>query len=315
MVKIAVAGGTGQVAREIIDALVAVKKHDITILSRNASAVESAYGVTLRTVNYDDKTGLVEVLRGIHTVLSFTQLVSDPENKSQKNLIDASIIAGVKRFAPSEWGSTEIEDIPFWASKGEIREYLRKVNEKEKVLEYCLFQPGLFLNYLASPYRTAEHVAPLNTMFDFEKRRAIVVEGYDFIMTFTTAQDLAKVVTGAVDYDGEWPVIGGISGNRVTVSQILQIGERVRGLPFVTNTVKLEDLEAGNLKTSWTLETKHPSVSEEQAADALKSVLIGALLSGAKGAWDVSDEFNRILPDYKFTQIEEFLANVWEDKP
>lgn len=79
--------------------------------------------------------------------------------------------------------------------------------------------------------------------------------------------------------------------------------------------MKLKDLEAGNLKTSWTLETKHPSISEEQAADALKSVLIGMLLSGAKGAWDVSDEFNRILPDYKFTQIEEFLAGVWEDNP
>lgn len=68
-------------------------------------------------------------------------------------------------------------------------------------------------------------------MFDFEKRRAIVVEGYDFVMTFTTAQDLANVVAKAVDYDGEWPVVGGISANRVTVSQILQIGERVRGMP------------------------------------------------------------------------------------
>lgn len=67
-------------------------------------------------------------------------------------------------------------------------------------------------------------------MFDFEKRRAIVVEGHDFVMTFTTVQDLADVATDAVDYDGEWPVIGGISGNRVTVSQILRIGERVRGM-------------------------------------------------------------------------------------
>lgn len=79
--------------------------------------------------------------------------------------------------------------------------------------------------------------------------------------------------------------------------------------------MKLEDLEAGNLKTSWTLETRHPSVSEEEAADVLKSVLIGTLLSGAKGAWDVSDAFNQILPDYKFTQIEDFLTKVWEDKP
>lgn len=61
-------------------------------------------GVTWRSVNYDDKNELVEALRGIHTVLSFIQLLADPENKAQKNLIDAAIVAGVKRFAPSEWG-------------------------------------------------------------------------------------------------------------------------------------------------------------------------------------------------------------------
>lgn len=60
--------------------------------------------MTLREVNYDDRSGLVEALSGIHTVLSFTQLVSSPENNPQKNLIDAAIVAGVKRFAPSEWG-------------------------------------------------------------------------------------------------------------------------------------------------------------------------------------------------------------------
>ncbi len=47
----------------------------------------------------------------------------------------------------------------------------------------------------------------------------------------------------------------------------------------------------------------------------LKTVLIGMLLSSAKGAWDVSDEFNRLLPDYKFTQAEDFLTQVWEGKP
>ncbi|KFY23910.1 hypothetical protein V493_05564 [Pseudogymnoascus sp. VKM F-4281 (FW-2241)] len=312
MVKIAVAGGTGQVAQEIIDALVATKKHDITILSRNAPTTNSESGVKYRTVNYDDKAELAEALCGIHTVLSFTQLVSSSGNNSQKNLIDASIMAKVKRFAPSEWGSADIKDIPFWAGKEEIREYLREVNEDGQVLEYCLFQPGLFLNYLAFPYKTAKHVVPLNTMFDFENRRAIIVEGHDFFMTFTTVQDLAGIVAEAVDYNGQWPIAGGIRGNRVSVSQILKIGEKVRGGPCAIETVKLEDLEAGNLKTSWALATSHPSVPEDQAADLLKSVLIGTLLSGSKGAWDVSDEFNQILPDYRFTQIEEFLAKAWE---
>jgi hypothetical protein len=55
-------------------------------------------------VNYDDKSELVDALRGIHTVLSFIQLLKDPNQQAQRNLIDAAIIVGVKRFAPSEWG-------------------------------------------------------------------------------------------------------------------------------------------------------------------------------------------------------------------
>ena len=65
---------------------------------------DSVRGFTWRTVNYDDNEDLADALQGIHTVLSFIQLLSDPENKAQKNLIDAAIAAGVKRFAPSEWG-------------------------------------------------------------------------------------------------------------------------------------------------------------------------------------------------------------------
>jgi uncharacterized protein YbjT (DUF2867 family) len=60
--------------------------------------------VKWQTVDYNDKGGLVEALKGVHTLLSFVQLLSDPDQKSQKSLIDAAISAGVKRFAPSEYG-------------------------------------------------------------------------------------------------------------------------------------------------------------------------------------------------------------------
>ena len=73
----------------------------ITNVAQKTSMGESMPGVTWLAVNYDDQSELVRALRGIHTVLSFIQ---DPENKSQKSLIDAAIVAGVKRFAPSEWG-------------------------------------------------------------------------------------------------------------------------------------------------------------------------------------------------------------------
>jgi hypothetical protein len=80
----------------------------------------------------------------------------------------------------------------------------------------------------------------------------------------------------------------------------------------------MEDLEAGNLKTSWTLGKSHPSVTQEQVdqiAGMIKTVLIGILLSSAKGAWDVSDAFNQLLPDFKFAEIEGFLSKAWEGKP
>lgn len=44
------------------------------------------------------------MLRGVHTVLSFINQSVDHGNASQKALIDACVAAGVKRFAPSEYG-------------------------------------------------------------------------------------------------------------------------------------------------------------------------------------------------------------------
>lgn len=72
---------------------------------------------------------------------------------------------------------------------------------------------------------------PLQTVFDIKNRRALVVEGHeDAIMTLTTVADAAAVIARAVDYEGEWPTTGGICGNRVSVSQIIEIASKVRGM-------------------------------------------------------------------------------------
>lgn len=60
-------------------------------------------GVSWAKVDYENEAELVTVLQGVETVLSFIVAGGDPEGVAQKNLIDASIKAGVKRFAPSEW--------------------------------------------------------------------------------------------------------------------------------------------------------------------------------------------------------------------
>lgn len=57
-----------------------------------------------QAVDYNGKDSLVDALRGTHTLLSFVQPLSDSDQTAQKKLIDAAIAAGVKRFAPSEYG-------------------------------------------------------------------------------------------------------------------------------------------------------------------------------------------------------------------
>lgn len=98
------------------------------------------------------------------------------------------------------------------------------------MLEYCLFVPGLFTNYLAYPFQSAKHVRVFEQAFNFHKRRALIPEGgEDCAMTFTTVQDFAKVVALAVEYEGEWPVDGGITGGRMTVGGLIALGEKIRG--------------------------------------------------------------------------------------
>jgi len=86
------------------------------------------------------------------------------------------------------------------------------------------------LDYLAFPYKTSKYVDPLQSFFDFQNRRAIVVDGCEeAVMTWTTVADLAAIVARAVDYNGRWPTTSGISGNRLTLSQVIEIGGRIRG--------------------------------------------------------------------------------------
>jgi hypothetical protein len=195
----------------------------------------------------------------------------------------------------------------------------------------------LFLDYLAFPYKTSKHVDPLQTVFDFQNRRALAVDSHeDATMTLTTVADAAAVIARAVGYDGNWPTTGGICGNKLSISQILEIGNRIRGMdsfrfsiqnrvpglfmryigrPFAVEKLKTEDLEAGELKASWSLEAVHQAVPGDQAQALLKMVCIGTLLSSSKGAWDSSDEMNQLFPEYEFTPVEEFLSRVWAGRP
>ncbi len=87
------------------------------------------------------------------------------------------------------------------------------------------------MDYFAFPYKLAKHFRPFETQIDFSRRRALTLDGGDDDrITLTTAQDLANVVARAVEYEGEWPVVGGIKGTELSIGQLIALGEKIRGV-------------------------------------------------------------------------------------
>ncbi|KAJ4349157.1 hypothetical protein N0V95_004852, partial [Ascochyta clinopodiicola] len=329
------------VAREIIDALVATKKHEILVLTRrDAPPSDTATGVSYAKTDYTSTSELVSLLKGTHTVLSFFAAHQDQAEAAdaQKRLIDASITTGVKRFAPSEWFSTKLDHMPWYSFKGETRKYLQEINKDKKVLEYSLFQPGMFTDYLARPYMTTKHVQSLETPFDFQNKRMLVREGGEGdVFSFTTVKDLASVVAKAVEYEGVWPVVGGIRGSSISVAQLIEFGQKVRGKftsilqwysvvracadqcyvgeDFDITRIPIEGLEAGNWTSSWVPILHHPSLPPDHIEAVSRVFVAGLLLAAKEGALDTSDEWNKLLPDHGFEAAEKVWKAAFAGKP
>ena len=79
--------------------------------------------------------------------------------------------------------------------------------------------------------------------FDYNGRRALLLEGGDDEkITLTTAQDLANVVAKAVEYEGEWPIVGGIRGTTMTVGELIALGEKLRGKLYTALILRVNDV-------------------------------------------------------------------------
>jgi hypothetical protein len=153
-------------------------------------------------------------------------------------------------------------------------------------------------------------------------------------MTVTKVQDLANVVAEAIDYEGEWPETGGISGSRITSSELIKLAESIRGTcsfpfyvvmilllkdlqgPFQIETVQAEAIEAGRLNTSWIPLIEPPSLPPGMDVRAFSEAVISSVMAGAlRGTWAVSNEWNQLLPNLKMATVDEFLCDIWEGKP
>ncbi len=79
--------------------------------------------------------------------------------------------------------------------------------------------------------------------------------------------------------------------------------------------LKVDDLRAGAARPTWLPKADHPSIAPEEGEALAASFTMGMLIGISVGGLNVSDEWNRLLPDHEFVKAEEFLAEAWRGKP
>ncbi|MCJ1334395.1 hypothetical protein MMC10_011104 [Thelotrema lepadinum] len=325
-IHVALAGGTGSVGREVLDVLLSTGKYQLTVFTRAPSFYLTFWrfvrylfglhhankkpplpaGVSVVQVNYADSHSLTSHLKGVDVLLSFVA-----HGPAQKALVDSAISAGVKRFVPNEWAMNCSSREPGAEYKDEVLAYLRQVNSSRMVLEYTLFQPGVFLNLAVWPRKTAEFLWITCIGFDVDGGRALVLEDGSQNISFTPIRDVGRVVAAAMDYEGQWPEIGGFSGETLPYNSFLEKLEKHSGKKLQRYVLKVDDLKRGKFESPWLPPFRHPMIPEFLADWMAKKILTQWFLTGAGGDSAVNDSWNALLPAVNLTGVDEFLAQVY----
>ncbi|KAG4267459.1 hypothetical protein FPRO04_12841 [Fusarium proliferatum] len=309
--RVAVVSGSGSLCREVVDEIPVRGSYEVVIFSRSAQAEDLPKGVAWTQVDYDNKSALIDAMNDIDTVLSFLAMFDQKEALDlHKKLINAAIATGVRRFAPSEWAAASNSGIAHYQYKDDVRKYLEETNSNQHKIEYCLFQPGIFTDYVGYPRAQPKHFDTFSMFVDFQNRRAIIPEDSDAPVTFTSLRDMCRLVAHALEYNGVWLTVGGMQGTAFTVYKLISLGEKLRG-PFKAEKISNEDLETRNVTTSWYPVIEHQAVPDEMREQMSKGILLEYMASIKRGVWTVSDEWNKLLTDFEFTSAETYLKDVW----
>jgi hypothetical protein len=68
-------------------------------------------------------------------------------------------------------------------------------------------------------------------------------------------------------------------------------------------------------ESDWMPLADHPSIPVDQRESISKFMFTRLTYALSIGCLHISDEWNKLLPDYEFTQAVPFLTGVWEGKP
>ncbi|KAM0513262.1 hypothetical protein ACHAPE_008112 [Trichoderma viride] len=294
MVTVAIAGGNSTIASNIINAILASKKHQLVVLSRSAQPDLETKGAVVRVVDYDSHEQLTKALGGVHTVLSCIWSHGPTIATSQLALLEAAKEAKVKRFVPSEWGVPAYDKVGYYQAKKSVWEAVKKSG-----LEYTRFINGLWLNIWAADAPREEAVGRSGYLgppfiIDIKAGNASIPGDGSRQVAVTDMRDIGKYVTAALDFE-KWDEDSIIVGEKISVNEFVEKVERVTGKSLN--------------KTYFSLEQLNSLITEKK--EPMMTMIYEFLRLIEEGDLDLTATVNQKVPEVKPITLDAFLARHW----
>ncbi|KAI1370469.1 NAD(P)-binding protein [Hypoxylon crocopeplum] len=313
MVVVAVAGGTGAVGRNIVEAFVSQEKHEVIVLSRRADAAkEKELGVRIVATDYKDVAALTKILEEnkVHTVISALVMMPNAAGPLEPNLIRAADASKTtRRMVPSEYGFPQYkEDGDIFPSIPMKQASLRAL-ETSKDLEWTLFYTGYFMDYFGMP-NFPSYLTPYVVLMDIPGNTAAIPGGGNKLVTFTHTSDVGKFVAASLDLE-KWEHVSIIIGDKVTMNEAVKLAEEAKGTKFTVFYDDVEKLKRGEV-TELSSQTSLYSVIPREFVQAMSSAF-GIWVDRGDMDFDEDISLNKKFPELKTIKLKELLEKAWKN--
>ncbi|PTB37394.1 uncharacterized protein TrAFT101_011119 [Trichoderma asperellum] len=300
-VVVAVAGGTGNVGRTIVETLATSPSYKVIVLGRKSQTVLD--NVPCYAVDYTDIGATAKLLaqHEVAIIISTIQVTDETSSAAEVNLIKAAEQASaVSRFIASGWGSLPTETSPVSILQKASNAALRSTT-----LEWTRFSVGFFMDYYGIP-AIKTHLPPMSFAVDMSSRKAAIPGTGNEPISLIYSYDVAKFVSAYLGAP-KWEEITYVYGEKTTWNKFVKIAEEVTGTQFEVSYDPIEKLARGEV-------TELPSHKAELANSPFPEPFARQILA-LLGSWVVGGQFdipvekalNKSFPDIKPIGVQEML--------
>ncbi|KAF5009987.1 hypothetical protein FDECE_3824 [Fusarium decemcellulare] len=310
MPVVAVAGGSGQLGRAIVDALLVDGRYEVLVLTRKTHAVtKSDVNAPVIQVDYNDVDTLASILEAQQVQIVISSIVTLGGGAPELNLIQAAEKSSTtKRYVPSFWAHDypdEFKEYFFAKPKYDAIEALDSTS-----LEYTAFRIGWFTDYYVAPH-VKSYVRPEGLFVDMENNAAAIPGSGTAPAVFTHSLDVARFVVAYLQRP-RWEKSAYILGDRLTWNEFVQIAEDVKGVKFKVTYDSESSLKAGEI----TELPAHRSLYEHMPKDQLRALLSIYGRDFAMGGFNFEPPLlvNDLFPSIKPKTVQELVEEAWGRK-